>query len=349
MSLYLVTGGAGFIGSHLADALLARGHDVRVLDDLSTGKRENLDPRCDLIVGDAADAATVQAAMRGVAGCFHLAAIASVARANEDWAGTHRANQTATVQVLDAARREGGLPVVYASSAAIYGDQGEGAIREDARPMPLTAYGADKLGSELHAAVGFGVHNVPSCGMRFFNVYGPRQDPSSPYSGVISIFCSRLKAGAPITLHGDGMQTRDFVYVGDVVRALIAAMAGMKPGAAVYNVCTGQGTSIRRLARILSEILGVPPLIGHGAPRPGDIRHSVGDPGRAWLELGFRAETPLVVGLGRTLAGFGRGRLKGNRRPRAQAAGFIPSVAVPDGVTEPPPAPRATPAVHLGG
>jgi UDP-glucose 4-epimerase len=301
MATYLVTGGAGFIGSHLTDSLLAAGHQVRVLDDLSTGRRENLDPRCVLHVGDAADAATVRAAMEGVDGCFHLAAIASVARANEDWAGTHRANQTATVQVLDAARHEGGRPVVYASSAAIYGDRGDAAIGEDTRPAPLTAYGADKLGSELHAAVAHGVHRVPTCGMRFFNVYGPRQDPSSPYSGVISIFCHRLAAGAPVTINGDGRQTRDFVFVGDVVRALRAAMARMQPGAAVYNVCTGQPTSLRRLLRTIATLLDVAPEVGHGPPRAGDIRHSVGDPGRAWLDLGFRADTPLMMGLARTL------------------------------------------------
>ena len=326
MSTYLVTGGAGFIGSHLADALLAAGHKVRVLDNLSTGRRENLDPRCDLLVGDATDAETVQDAMQGMDGCYHLAAIASVMRANEDWVGTHRANQTATIQVFDAARRNGRVPVVYASSAAIYGDQGDGAIREDAAPHPMTAYGADKLGSELHAAVGFGVHGVPSCGMRFFNVYGPRQDPSSPYSGVISIFCSRLRAGASVTLHGDGKQTRDFIYVGDVVRALMLAMERMQHGASVYNVCTGQPTTIRQLARSTASLLGITPLLGEGAARPGDIRHSVGDPGKAWLELAFRAETPLIVGLGRTLYAqpTGTDRVQGRfRRPVAPSLGEV--------------------------
>jgi UDP-glucose 4-epimerase len=301
MATYLVTGGAGFIGSHLADALLGAGHAVRVLDDLSTGRRANLDPRAELIVGDAADGEVVRDAMRGVAGCFHLAAIASVARANEDWAGTHRANLTATIHVLDAARREGGIPVVYASSAAIYGDQGHGAINEEARPRPLNAYGADKLGCELHAAVAAGVHGVPTCGMRFFNVYGPRQDPSSPYSGVISIFCNRLGAGQGITLNGDGRQTRDFVYVADVVRALTTAMDGIKPGAAVYNVCTGRETSITQLAETIADLLGSAPAISYGPARVGDIRHSLGDPSKAAAELGFRAETPLATGLAATL------------------------------------------------
>jgi UDP-glucose 4-epimerase len=301
MSTYLITGGAGFIGSHLADALLGAGNAVRVLDDLSTGKRENLDPRCTLLVGDAADASAVAEAMHGVAGCFHLAAIASVSRGNEDWPGTHRANQTATVQVLDAARRSGGIPVVYASSAAIYGDQGQGLIREDARPTPQNAYGADKLGSELHAAVAHRVHGTPTCGMRFFNVYGPRQDPSSPYSGVISIFCARLLAGAPVTLHGDGMQTRDFVFVGDVVRALMIAMARIAPGSVVFNVASGRATSVAGLAEEIAALLGVVPEINHAPARLGDIRHSVGDPGKAWRALGFRAKVPLNEGLVKTL------------------------------------------------
>ena len=320
MSTHLITGGAGFIGSHLADALLGAGHAVRVLDDLSTGKRENLDPRCTLMVGDAADAGAVAEAMRGVSGCFHLAAIASVARGNEDWPGTHRANQSATVQVLDTARRAGGVPVVYASSAAIYGDQGQGMIREDARPAPQNAYGADKFGSELHAAVAHRVHRTSTCGMRFFNVYGPRQDPSSPYSGVISIFCARLRAGAPVTLHGDGMQTRDFIFVGDVVRALMIAMQQIAKGATVFNVCTGRGTSVRGLAEEIAVLLGIVPELGYASNRLGDIRNSVGDPGRAWRALGFRADIPLSEGLAETL-GVDRPsrRQRTERMPRMSA------------------------------
>ena len=244
---YLITGGAGFIGSHLADALLAQGHKVRVLDDFSTGKMENLDDRCDVVRGDARDLSAVRRAMSGTDGCFHLAAIASVARGNEDWVGTHGVNQGATVTVLDTARTLGGLPVVYASSAAVYGSL-EGTAREDTMPAPRTAYGVDKLGSELHARVGAHVHGVPSVGFRFFNVYGPRQDPASPYSGVISIFADAIGAGRPITLHGDGRQTRDFVYVRDVVAHLVAGMryCSETRGAHVLNVCTGQETVNRR-------------------------------------------------------------------------------------------------------
>jgi len=299
MSLFLITGGAGFIGSHLTDALLAHGHDIRVLDDLSTGHRHNLDPRAELIVADVADADATNAAMAGAAGCFHLAAIASVQRGNEDWLGTHRANQTGSIAVLDAARRHGRIPVVYASSAAVYGDLG-GAVATEASPtVPRTAYGADKLGSELHAAVAWGVHGVPTIGLRFFNVYGPRQDPASPYSGVISIFAHRIAAGLPITLHGDGQQTRDFVHVSDVVAHLLAALrhARVAQGAAVFNVCTGRETSVAALAALLGEVAGVAPVVQHGAARAGDIRRSVGDLTRAAAALGLRAEVTIEAGL----------------------------------------------------
>ena len=304
MSLYLVTGGAGFIGSHLVDALLAAGHAVRVLDDLSTGTRENLDPSAELVVGDVADAAAVAAAMAGASACFHLAAIASVQRGNEDWLGTHRTNLTGAIAVLDAARLHGRLPVVYASSAAVYGDLGGAAATEAATCRPQTAYGADKLGCELHAAVGWHVHGVPVAGLRFFNVYGPRQDPASPYSGVISIFARRVTAGDGLTLHGDGGQSRDFVNVSDVVSHLLAALALLQrtPGAHVLNVCTGRETTILALAQLTAEICGTKARITHGPARQGDIRRSVGDASLARARLGVAADTSLAQGLAALLA-----------------------------------------------
>ncbi|TDH59778.1 NAD-dependent epimerase/dehydratase family protein [Dankookia rubra] len=303
MSLYVLTGGAGFIGSHLADSLLAGGHQVRVVDDLSTGHRRNLDPRVELLVGDIADPALVGRALQGAAGVFHLAAIASVARSNEDWSGTHRVNQTGSITVLDAARQQGRIPVVYASSAAIYGDQGESPIDEAASPAPNTAYGADKLGSELHARVAFHVHRVPTMGFRFFNVFGPRQDPASPYSGVISIFAARIAAGQPLTLHGDGLQTRDFVYVEDVVRHLRAGMEVLHaaPQATVLNVCTGRATSVLELAQALARIDGRPLAMSFGPSRAGDIRASLGNPAAASAVLGVRATTGLETGLAATV------------------------------------------------
>lgn len=303
MALYLVTGGAGFIGSHLADSLLAAGHDVRVLDDFSTGKFENLHPRCEIVRGDAADPALVAQAFAGIAGCFHLAAVASVQRGNEAWLDSHRANQSATVAVLEGASKAGQIPVVYASSAAIYGNIGDQIATEARHPAPQTAYGADKYGSELHAAIGFTVHGVPSLGLRFFNVYGPRQDPNSPYSGVISIFAGRLTAGQGLNVHGDGGQTRDFVYVGDVVRHLRAAMAVLHnhPCAEVVNVCTGRATSVLDLAHILAALLGNTGAVSHGPTRLGDIRQSLGDPTKAIALLGVTAETTLRDGLVLTL------------------------------------------------
>lgn len=303
MTTYLITGGAGFIGSHLADALLANGHHVRVLDDFSTGRTENLDPRCEVMRGDVCDPAAVRRALVGASGCFHLAAVASVVRANEDWLGTHRVNLGGTITVYDAARALGGVPVVYASSAAVYGNV-SGLAHEDARPSPRTAYGADKLGSEQHAAVGLLVHGVPSIGFRFFNVYGPRQDPSSPYSGVISIFASAIGAGQPVTLHGDGSQTRDFVFVADVVKHLVVGMQYLadRPGAYVLNVCTGRETSVRDLAEAIGIATQRQPVLRSGPARPGDIAQSVGSPRLAAATLGLHERTSLVDGLAATLA-----------------------------------------------
>ena len=305
MARFVVTGGAGFIGSHLVDALLAAGHAVRVVDDLSTGRAENLDPRAELLRGDVADPGAMRAAMAGAEGCFHLAAVASVVRANEDWLGTHRSNLTGTIAVMDAARAAGRVPVVYASSAAIYGEQRAEPVAEEAPACPRTAYGADKFGSELHGRVAFGVHGVPTTGLRFFNLYGPRQDPSSPYSGVVSVFAARMATGQPITIHGDGEQVRDFVYVADVVRMLRAGMARLarQPDASVFNVCTGRPTSVLALARAIGTVIGRAPRIGFDGPRLGDVRYSLGNPDRARAALGVAADTVLADGLARTLAG----------------------------------------------
>jgi UDP-glucose 4-epimerase len=334
LSIYIITGGAGFIGSHLAETLLDAGHSVRVLDNLSTGRRENIDPRCQFIQGDVTDRATLDAAMQGTDGCFHLAAIASVERANQEWVATHRVNQTGAVMVFDVARAictaKGGLPVVYASSAAVYGDIGAEPAHEQLRPVPNTAYGADKLGCELHARVAHLVHGVPNLGLRFFNVYGPRQDPLSPYSGVISIFARMLADGASLTIHGDGGQTRDFVYVSDVVAHLVAGMAHVerKRGCDVLNVCTGSAISVLDLARAMMAAQGGRSegtrsggranLITHGPSRAGDIRHSVGDPAAATGLLGVAAGVTLSQGLAQTVAA-----LSGNRAgpaPRAVVA-----------------------------
>jgi UDP-glucose 4-epimerase len=307
MSHFLVTGGAGFIGSHLCDALVARGDTVRVLDDLSTGHRSNLPQAVTLIEGDVADPAAVARAIDGVDGCFHLAAIASVEKGVTDWLGTHRTNITGTVTVFDAIRRQrrsdgSRIPVVYASSAAVYGDAATVPIAETEPCRPLSAYGADKYSCELHARVASHVHGIPTVGLRFFNVYGPRQDPKSPYSGVISIFCERITAGAPIKIFGNGQQTRDFVAVADVVRALFAAMALRPADAPVFNVCTGVPTSVEALGRLIAELAGKPFDAETHPPRAGEIRHSIGVGTLADSVLGLGGRVQLRTGLGDVLA-----------------------------------------------
>ena len=302
MATYLVTGGAGFIGSHLCAALLAHGDTVRVLDDLSTGKRDNLPGEVELVVGDIADAAVTRRAVEGIAGCFHLAAIASVERGVRDWLGTHRANLTGAITVFDAvAQLVDKVPVVYASSAAVYGDATRMPITEATPCHPLSAYGADKYGCELHARVASHVHGVPTVGLRFFNVYGPRQDPHSPYSGVISIFCERLRRRAPIDIFGDGGQTRDFVFVADVVAALLAAMRLHPADAPVFNVCTGQPTSVLELAQLIAGLAGNSLEVNHRSPRAGEIRDSIGSREQARDVLNLGPPVPLRDGLATVL------------------------------------------------
>ncbi|MBY0333299.1 MAG: NAD-dependent epimerase/dehydratase family protein [Acetobacteraceae bacterium] len=312
MALYLVTGGCGFIGSHLSAALIGRGDAVRVLDDLSTGSEANLAPRAHLLRGDVADAALVQRAMDGVAGCFHLAAVASVERGVRDWLGTHRTNLSGSIAVFDAARAAGPgggpVPVVYASSAAVYGDAATLPIAEDAPTRPLSAYGADKLGCEQHARVGGATHGLPTLGLRFFNVFGPRQDPRSPYSGVISIFCDRLARGEAVTVFGDGGQTRDFIHVSDVVAALLTGLGAATTDAPVLNVCTGQRTSVAELAAAVATACGTPLQLRHEAARAGEIRHSVGSAARAAAMLGVVARMPLGEGLAGVVAWLRAGR-----------------------------------------
>ena len=308
MANWLVTGGCGFIGSHLADALVARGDRVRILDDLSTGHRANAPAAAEIVVGDVANSDLVASAMAGVDGCFHLAAVASVQRSTEEWLATHRANLTGSIAVFEAARRcrDGGpAPVVYASSAAVYGDNPDAPLGEAARTGPLSAYGADKLGTEQHAKVAGHVHGVPTLGFRFFNIFGPRQDPDSPYSGVIAIFAERLKAGRPITVFGDGRQVRDFVYVADVVDYLVAAVERCAARAPVFNICTGRQTSVLDLAETIARITGTPLETNYQSARTGDIRTSIGDPAKLIDAFGRAPAIRLADGLRRTLAAAG--------------------------------------------
>jgi len=306
---YLVTGGCGFIGSHLVDALIAAGHGVTILDNLSTGKKENAHPKATLIIGDTTDCAMVERAFVGIDGCFHLAAIASVEKSIIDWADTHRVNVTSTVNIFQtASRSDTKIPVVYTSSAAVYGDCRTLPISEEAQTIPLTAYGADKLGCDLHGAIAWHVHGISNIGLRPFKVYGPRQDPSSPYSGVISIFADRTQRGLPITIFGDGNQVRDFVYVDDAVKTFIAAMNHMEmpikqSGHDIFNLCTGRKTTINDLADTIVLITRRRVLRDHAPARKGDIRISIGDPGKLASRLGLKLEISLQKGLHLMLCG----------------------------------------------
>ena len=242
--------------------------------------------------------------MAGCDGVFHLAGIASVAYCNEHWREGHLTNQTGTVTVFEAAARTGRVPVVYTSSAAVYGDAGPGAVDEARVPRPQAPYGVDKLGSELHGRIAMAVHGLPTVGLRPFNIYGPRQDPSSAYSGVISIFNNRLAQGLPVTVFGDGLQTRDFVFVADVVRFLLAAMARAPQAAGeVFNICTGRKTTLLALIDTLARLHDREPVVQHGDPRVGDIRESLGNPTRAREVLGVTAEVTLEEGLAELLRG----------------------------------------------
>ena len=298
MARYLVTGGCGFIGSHLADALVAEGHTVRILDNLSTGKRENLPAGAELVIGDIRDIAAVRRSVEGVDGLFHLAAIASVEESRQKWLECHAINLGGTIHLLEAVRRMAAVPrIVYASSAAVYGDSANLPLTETALPRPINAYGADKLGCELHARVACLLHGIRTIGLRLFNVYGPRQDPSSPYSGVISIFASRLARGGPITIYGDGRQIRDFIAVADVVPFFLSAMTADRGFGEAFNACTGHGVSVQQLAETLGNVLGIQPQIEYAPARPGDIRVSIGNPEAAAEVLGRRTRYSLAEGL----------------------------------------------------
>jgi len=301
----LVTGGAGFIGSHLVDALLAKGYAVRVLDDLSTGKRSNLpldNPRVELIVGDVADAALVTRAAEGCQAVAHLAAVASVQASVDDPVKTHQSNFIGTLNVCEAMRQAGAKRVIYASSAAVYGNNGEGeAISEDTPKSPLTPYASDKLSGEHYLNFYRRQHALEPVIFRFFNIFGPRQDPSSPYSGVISIFAERAEKGLPIAVFGDGEQTRDFFYVGDLVKLLVQALELPQAPEDAINVGLNQTTSLNQLLAALSDVIGQLPAVSYQAARPGDIRHSRANNQRLREVLVLEEPTPLVEGLARLL------------------------------------------------
>ncbi|WP_085677083.1 MULTISPECIES: NAD-dependent epimerase/dehydratase family protein [unclassified Pseudomonas] len=301
----LITGGAGFIGSHLCDALLAKGYAVRILDDLSTGKRDNLqlgNPRLELIEGDVADAALVQRAAAGCRAVVHLAAVASVQASVEDPVKTHQSNFIGTLNVAEAMRVHGVRRVLFASSAAVYGNNGEGeSIAEDTPKAPLTPYAVDKLASEQYLDFYRRQHGLEPVVFRFFNIFGPRQDPSSPYSGVISIFSERAVQGLPITVFGDGEQTRDFLYVGDLVQVMVQALEQTQVEEGAVNVGLNQATSLNQMLKALEQVVGSLPTISYGQARSGDIRHSRANNQRLLARFDFPQATPMVEGLAKLL------------------------------------------------
>jgi UDP-glucose 4-epimerase len=306
----LVTGGAGFIGSHLVDALLRTGWDVRVLDDFSTGKPENLrgaealaathGGSFQLIAGDVRDEDKVQEAVDGCLAVCHLAAVASVAGSVADPVGTGSVTHGGTVNVVRWAVDADVPRVVLASSSAVYGDDAELPVAETATPRPMSPYAEAKLASEQVCAAAADAGQLTAACLRFFNVYGPRQDPSSEYSGVISRFLAAAARGEGVTVFGDGAQTRDFVYVRDVVRAMLRALERPTSGVAVVNVGSGVATSVLDVLGHAEQAAGRPIPRRHEAARAGEIRHSRADTGRAAWVLGWEASRTFAEGLAET-------------------------------------------------
>ncbi len=295
----LVTGGAGFIGSHSVEHLLAGGARVRVLDNFSSGKRQNLPqhPALEVLAGDIRESADVAAALAEVTHVLHLAAQVSVATSVADPLGSAAVNISGFLNVLEAARRSGVQRFAYASSAAVYGVPARLPLTEQAPALPISPYGLEKTVNDQYAHLYHCLYGMPTLGLRYFNVYGPRQDPSSPYSGVISIFVRRLREGQGLLVYGDGQQTRDFIYAGDVARANVAALGASACG--VCNVATGHSVKLQELIDTLADVAGAKPEITYETAREGDIRHSAAANERLALELSISTFTSLRDGLER--------------------------------------------------
>jgi len=307
MGKQLVTGGAGFIGSHLVEALLADGHQVRVLDDFRTGKRHNLPAaheRLEILTGSITDPRAVHQAMQGIETVFHLAALPSVQRSIEDPDSTHDVCATGTLRVLQAARQANCQRVVYAASSSAYGDTPGAVRREDEPVAPLSPYAAAKLAGEHYCRCFTKSFGLPTVRLRFFNVFGPRQEPHSPYSGVVALFIAGMAAGKPPTVFGDGRQSRDFTYVANAVQALQKAATAPAAIGNVYNIGNGGRISIIDLVRQLNELLGTHLRPSFGPARPGEVEHSQADISRARRDLGYEPSVSFQEGLRLTLAAY---------------------------------------------
>jgi nucleoside-diphosphate-sugar epimerase len=321
MAFYLVTGGAGFIGSHLVEELLRRGHRVRVVDNLSSGKRQNLDaavaaarasapeaPSPELIVGDLADLDVARRAVADVEYVLHQAAMPSVPRSVEDPVSSNRANIDATLSVLVAARDAGVRRLVYAGSSSAYGDSASLPKREGDSTGPLSPYALQKLVGEQYLQLFTRLYGLETVTIRYFNVFGPRQDPGSPYSGVISLFLRAVFENRPAMIYGDGEQTRDFTYVANVVDGVLRAAEAPQVTGEVINVATGSRISLNQLLAAIQRLAGTALAPTYGPSRAGDVRDSQADISKAERLLGYRVLVSLDEGLSRTLAWFQDGR-----------------------------------------
>jgi len=297
VDLYLITGGAGFIGSHIAGALVQRGDRVRVLDDLSTGRRANLEhlevgelgsgAPVELVVGGITDREALSAACAGARGVFHQAAQVSVPRSIEEPEESYRVNVLGTLRVLEGALAAGVERVIFAASSAAYGDSAESPKHEGMLPMPMSPYASGKLGGEHLLRVWGEIHGLRTVSLRYFNVFGPRQLDDSPYTGVIAIFARALLHGQRPFIYGDGEQSRDFTFVENVVKAnLLAVETNVEPGR-VFNVGSGQAVTVNDLYREMAALLGTELEAGHRPERPGDVRHSLACLERIEAELGY--------------------------------------------------------------
>ncbi len=300
----LVTGGCGFIGSHLTEALVREGHEVRVLDNFFSGRRANLKAVArdvEVLRGDCADPRAAARAVKGVEVVYHEAAVPSVARSVDDPALSHRANSTATLTMLTAARDAGVRRFVYAGSSSVYGDTPKLPKREDMAPKPLSPYAIGKLTGEQYLRVFHQLYGLETLTLRYFNVFGPRQDPGSPYSGVISLFTTALLAGSTPVIYGDGRQSRDFTYVENVVRGNLLALRAPRAEGQACNVATGRRITLLQLLAELSRLVGARPKAEKRPARRGDIRHSLADIGAARRLLGYRPTVDFETGLRRTV------------------------------------------------
>ncbi|MGZ5496460.1 MAG: SDR family oxidoreductase [Candidatus Aminicenantales bacterium] len=307
MARYLVTGGAGFIGSHIAETLVKRGDEVRVLDDLSTGKKENLAGiagQIEFIQGDIRDLATCRRAVEGVGTVFHEAALASVVRSVADPILNDAINVRGTLNMLVAAKDAGVLSFVLASSSAVYGADPALAKVEGREGKPLSPYGVSKFVDEKYVQIFHVLHGLNAVALRYFNVFGPRQDPSSEYSAVIPLFITKMLRGERPTIYGDGEQSRDFIFVGDVVRANLAAAASARAAGEAINVACGLGTTVNGLLEAVNDVLETKIEAVHAAPRPGDILHSKADISKAGRLMGFSPERSFFEGLRETVAWY---------------------------------------------